>query len=368
MTQRPLIGAGLIVAILAAGCASPPDSKQKTPQGPQFGADYYSKNAKEYYEGGRYGPAKDQWQKQLQKEPDNWMAKLGIAYCDYFMADQLAAAGDYAKARTQVEAAEKGFREAWSGHLEADTAIADCKRPEWRAALGLAMAKRKLGVLDHIESNKYLAINSREGPGSKAGDKVAELQLASDSRYAEAIGIFSRLASMEHASPEAIKNLGELYIVTKNDAAAEAEFKRYLDMAARTRTDLEAKKGEVAKQYGPSGQECATKLFDEKLASNAEKQVSVMISLSELAWVRGDYPETQRLVTESMKLQPDRKDLYLKLAEAENKLNMKETALVNVNEFLKRSSASRTEFDDDIRHALKLKQEIETDLKNRGTK
>jgi Tfp pilus assembly protein PilF len=369
MIQRPLLGAFLLIALLAASCAAPPDGKQKTPEGPQFDADYYAKNAKEYYGGGRYSQAKDQWQKQLTKDPDNWMARLGIAYSDYYLAQPYVTRGDLVSARKQAGAAEKGFRDVWGGNIEADTATADPKRPQWRAAIGLAMAQRMLGVLDQMESLRAEEVVRRGGPdAAKAAQRVGELQVDRDRHYQDAIALFVQLANMQHASPDAIKNLGELYIVTKQDALAEQEFKRYLDMASRTHAEFEEKKKEAEKTYGRGGLEVAEQLFEEKLTSNAQKQVSVRVDLAQLAWTRGDYNEARQQLETSIALQPDRKDLYLKLAEAENKLDMLETGVTHVDEFLRRSSAGGAEFDDDIRVAMKLRQEMEQKLRSRGGK
>jgi Flp pilus assembly protein TadD len=368
MIQRPIAAASLVLAMLAASCSTPPpDGQQKTPEGPQFDASYYAKNAKEYFDDGRYGQARDQWQKQLQKDPENWMARLGIAYCDLYLAEQVLAAGaDLPGARRQAAASETGFRDLWGGHVEADTLLADPKRPQWKAAMGLAIATRTLGYLDQVDSRRAQEAAAKGGPDSnRLADRAAELQLDRDRRYLEAASIFRQLAYMEHASPEAIKHLGELYVVTKQDALAEAEFKRYLDLASRTREQLEAGRRDVAKQFGGQ-EEVAVGLFEEKLQSNAQKQVSVLKDLARLAWSRADYLNAREHLQKAIEVDPTDRDLYLQLAEVEARLEMYETALINVNEYLKRSSSTRTAFDSDIRVAMKLKQDVEAKLKERA--
>lgn len=368
MIKRPHLWALAAATALVAACTSPPESgKQDQPKGPQFDADYYSKNAKEYYGAGRYGQAKDQWQKQLQKDPDNWMAQLGIAYSDYFLSAEFESRGDLASARKQLEASEKRFRDLWNGTVESDTATADPKRRQWQAAIGLAMAVRGLGALDQNETRSAEASLRKGGKeAATAANRVAELQLDRERRYEESLQLFKQLAYMQHASPEAIKNLGDLYIVTKQDALAEVEFKRYLDMASNTRGDWEVRRKEAGTTYGPDQQEMAEKVIDEKLESNARKQVSVMMNLAHLAWARGDYEGARKLLEDAIKIEPERRDLYLKLAEAENKLDMLETGLVHVNDYLKRSSSNKAGFDDDIRVAMKLKTEIEGKMKARA--
>src|SRR4029077_20126619 len=104
MIHRSGLLIAVVVAVFAAGCccAPPEDMKQKTPQGPQFDANYYAKNAKEYFDQGHYGQAKDQWQKQLTKDPDNWMAHLGIASCDLYLSEEsMVQHGNMDEARTR---------------------------------------------------------------------------------------------------------------------------------------------------------------------------------------------------------------------------------------------------------------------------
>jgi Tfp pilus assembly protein PilF len=369
MIQRLSPGAALLVILFAAGCCSPPEAKQKQPQGPQFDADFYAKNAKEYIDQGHYGAAKDQWQKQLVKDPDNWMARMGIAYCDLYLSEESFAKRNLEEARTRVTAAEKGFRAIRQGPIEPDTTKVDPKRPQWKAEIGLAMATRTIGYLDGIDSQRQAELAKRGGPDAeKARDKAAEMMISRDRSYAEAIGMFTGLAYMQNAPPEAIKQLGDLYVVTKQDAMAEQEFRRYLDMAESSRIGFEKRKAEAEKQYGPQGIEVANQLIDQKIVSNVTKQVQVMVDLAQLAWQRGDYAEARKQIQEALKLQPDRRDLYLKLGQAEAKLDMTETAIMNLDEFLKRTSQKREDFGDDVRTAMKLKQELQQKLRERGSK
>jgi tetratricopeptide (TPR) repeat protein len=372
MIHRPALGIAFVVAVVAAGCCCPPeDMKQKTPEGPQFDAAYYAKNAKEYFDQGHYGQAKDQWQKQLTKDPDNWMARLGVASCDLYLSEESVVRNrDLDEARKRVTAAEKGFKELWGGQLEPDTQQADPKRPQWRAAILLALTWRTMGYIDHLDSQRNLDLAKRGGPEAiKAANRSAELDISRDQHYGESIDLFNRLAYMGHASPEAIKNLAELYVVTKKDALAEQEFRRYLEIAGRSSAQWEEEKKSIEKRFAPgTAQEMASEIYDAKLASSAQKQVSVLVDLASLAWARADYPAVRQYIQEALQLTPERKDLYLKLAEAEQKLDMLETALMNVDQFLKRSSQKREEFDDDIRHALKMRTDIEKTLRERRNK
>jgi Tfp pilus assembly protein PilF len=371
MTQRLALGAALLAVLSAAACTSPPKSVQRQPEGPQFPPEYYSKNAKEYMDAGRYGQAKDQWQKQLSKDPDNFMAKVGIAYTDLYQSeDAITVRRDLDEGRKHLKTAEKEFREIWGGQVEADTEKVDPKRPQWKVGLGLALTTRALGYVDHLDSQRQLEIAKRGGPeAEKARNRAAELLISSDQAYADAVGLFHQLAYMQHASPEAIQNLGELYVVTKQDALAEKEFKRYLDISGRSYDEFLKRKAELDKQgMSPDVQDATNAALDAKLQSNARKQVKVMVDLADLAWGRADYLEAKPLLEEASKIQPDNIVLYIKLAQVEQKLDMLESALMHTNEFLRRSSQKRQDFGEDIRRAMQLRAELETRLKQRGGK
>ncbi len=371
MIQRLTLGPALFVALLAAACSTTdPTPKQVTPKGPQFDADYYSKNAKEYVDAGHYGQAKDQWQKQLIKDPDNWMAQLGIAYCDYFLSEEsVVQHANLDEARVRLKAAESRFHQLRSGPLEADTdpAKGDPAKPQWKAELGLALTQRRLGVVDNMDANRHAQLAKQGGPeANQSRQKAQELEKRREISYAEAINSFTNLAYMQHASPEAIKNLGELYIVTKQDAKAEVEYRRFLDLAQKSAEGFEQDKKNVGKTFAPNTQEAAIAAFDAKLASNAQKRVAVMMDLADLAYARGDYTAAKDWLEQAIKLDPDRRDLYLKLAQCEQQLGMLESALQHVDEFLRRSSARREEFGDQIRDAMKLRAELDGKLKSRG--
>jgi Tfp pilus assembly protein PilF len=371
MIQRRTLGPALLLlsALCLPSCSTPdPTPKQVTARGPQFDADYYAKNAKEYIDAGRYGQAKDQWMKQLQKDPDNWMAHLGIAYSDYFLSEEsVVAHRNLDEARTRLKAAETRFRQLRSGPIEADTTKIDPQRPQWKAELGLALTKRRLGVVDRMDAQRSTQLATQGGPNaSKAADRAAELAISSDQAYAEAISMFTGLAYMQHASPEAIQNLAELYVVTKQDALAEREYRRYLEIAERSQEMFEAKKKEVSKDFQPNAQEMAIAAYDEKLASNAQKRVSVLAGLADLAFARGDYTGARQYLDDALKVDPNYRDLYIKLAQAEYRLDMLESALEHVNEYLRRAGQRNEEFGDKIRDAMKLKGEIEKKMRERG--
>ncbi len=370
--RRPALLCLSLSALLVPGCALYPDDNEPPKEdvpARQFAAADYSYNAKQYYDGGDFNRAKDQWTKQLELEPQNWMAKLGIAFCDLYLShESVLMRRDVGAARAQVQTAEKEFRDLWNGTIEPDAVDPTNKEPQWRAALGVALATRHLGYLDQLDATSYTALASRGGAEAQSAlGKAAESTVRRDRNYAASIAIFQKLAAQQHATPEATKNLGELYIVTRQDALAERELRRYLQMARATREkELEPTKEKIAKNFDRDQQETAMQFIDSKLNSNSAKQVSVLVDLAQLAWARGEYHEAKRLMDEAITIEPDRRDLYLKLGEAEGKLQMYETGLQHLDEFLRRSSQKREEYDEDIHTAMRLRKEFDAKLTERA--
>jgi tetratricopeptide (TPR) repeat protein len=96
--------------------------------------------------------------------------------------------------------------------------------------------------------------------------------------------------------------------------------------------------------------------------------MSVLTTLADLAYARGDYEAARQILEEALKVDPAYRELYLKLAQAENELGMQETALQHVDDYLHLSSKKNEEFGDKIRDAMKLRADIEKRLKERGGK
>ena len=356
---------------MAAGCCCPPESKQKTPKGPQFDADFYSKNAKEYIDQGHYGQAKDQWQKQLVKDPGNWMAQHGHRVLRLLPLRRVRRRPPQPR---RGALASEGRREGIQGDPVGTSSSPTPSR--WTrsgrsgsAELGLALTMRAMGALDHLDAQRNLEMAKRGGPeASKMADQAAELQIERDRNYQDAVARFQSLAYMKHASPEAIKNLGELYVVTKQDALAEQEYRRYLEIAATSyEQDVGGQEEGCRAVRAGRGRRRQPALGPEARLERAQAGVghggpgaarlgATGLHGSAPASPGGDQDPARQ------------KDLYLRLGETEAKLDMLETAIINLDEYLKRSSKNREEFNDDVRHAMKLKAELQQKLKERGGK
>jgi hypothetical protein len=359
--------------VFSAACSLVPgaDEPEQLPsaKGPQFDADYYALNAKEYMNGGQYGRAKAQWETYLTFVPGDWMARLGIAYADVFIAEEaVAASGDIKLARKLLAEAKTTFAELKTGPLEEDTQT-ETKTPMWKALLGTAMTARYAGYLDQIEARREAAASLKADRDAAERRAEAErFQRERDRDYAEAVAAYEQLAAMKNASPEAVLALGQLYLVTHQDAKAERELNRYLDFARSTRKTLETGKQTSREDEQVDRAAMVATIYDQKLEGNAAKQAGVLDDLAGLAFARGDYRGSKRKLEEAISVKPDRADLYFKLAQTENELQMYESAIGRLDEFLKRASQRREDFDERIYSAMKLKQDLERKLGAAGRK
>ena len=367
MTNKNTLVATLIM--LAAGCAFFPDEEVKPDKNARmFDAAYYKQNAAEYFQGRQYPRAREQFVKLLELEPESWTGMLGLAFTDYYLAREFAATkGDLAAARSRSELAEKEFRTIWDGTVEPSTEVADIKRPQWKAALGVAMTLRQHGVLDGFDADRYEAEAKKGGKNAEeALKRGVEAEARRDSRYKEAIALYEKLVAQEFASAQAISDLAELYVVKRQDAKAEALYLRWLDAARRTHEGLSSRKAEVTASTDRDTKALSTRFLDEKLSSNAEKQVSVLSDLAGLAWARGEWQRGRQWIEEGLMVAPESRFLYLKLAQFEEKLMMFETGITHVDDFLRRSTRTGSEFDDATAEALRLRKRMETELAKRA--
>lgn len=366
MTTTKLLLASLFV--LASGCAFFPDEEPKPEKDTRlFDAAYYKQNAAEYFQGRQYPRAREQFVKLLELDPDSWTGKLGLAFTDYYIAREFVVTkGDQATARSRSEHAEKEFRDIWDGTIEPSTEGVDIRKPQWKAALGVAMTVRQLAVLDGLEADRFEAEAKKGGKNAEeALKRGVDAEARRDARYKDAIAIYEKLVAQEFASAQAISDLAELYVVKRHDAKAEALYLRWLEAARRTREGLASRKVEVTSSTDKETKALSTKFIDEKLSSNAEKQAAVLSDLAGLAWARGEWQRGRTWIEEALTVAPDNRGLYLKLAQFEEKLMMFETGIVHVDEFLRRSTRTGTEFDDATAEAFRLRKRMESELAKR---
>ena len=90
--RRACVGVFIASCLLLTGCEYLYPEPEPVPDDKDlhFNPDYYSQNAKEYFSDGHYGKAKQQWQNQLKREQQldlegSWMARLGVASCNFYM-------------------------------------------------------------------------------------------------------------------------------------------------------------------------------------------------------------------------------------------------------------------------------------------
>lgn len=407
MRCKPLL-AGLFVlsaSVLLSGCGllypEPDPEMAEEKEGLKFDEEYYAQNAKEYFSGRQYGRARDQWEKQLQKNPGVWTARMGIAYCDYYIGARQVAQRDLKSGHQRLEQAEATFRELWSGELEDDAWKASATEPQWKAALGLAMTQRGLGLVKELQSRLYAQREAALGTANQAEAQSKRTEFRKrqhafakqrDEYYASSISLFERLCAMKNASPEAVKQLAELYLITEQDGKAETLFNSYLEMAESTAEKRREAKKNLEKEFSNlQGRQIANEFLDRQLRSNAEKQVAVRVKLAGVSYAKGydaeqqakqtQSPKRQRLIRvaahrhfnqalvhlgRARKLQPERLDLLVKMAQCEGELGLLDSAIDNLDQFIANSARGRQTYDADLNQAFRLKRELELRKRARG--
>ncbi|MEY2742506.1 MAG: hypothetical protein RIS21_874 [Planctomycetota bacterium] len=363
--RNALSALGLLLTI---GCALLPEDDPRADKDTRmFDAAYYKQNAAEYFQGRQYPRAREQFVKYLELEPDSWTGRLGLAFTDYYIArDFVVSRGDLAAARERTELAEKSFRELWDGTIEGSTETADPRRPQWKAALGVAMSVRQLGVLDGLEADRWEAEARKGGKSAEeALKRGVDAEARRDKRYREAVAIYEKLVAQEAASAQSISDLAELHVVLKQDAKAEALYLRWLDAAKRTREGLTSRKTEAASISDREAKTLSMKFLDEKLESNAEKQADVLSDLAGLAWARGEWQRGRAWIEQAVETAPRRTEFLLKLAQFEDKLMMYETGITHIDAYLKDRTARNLEFDDAAAEALRLRKRMQAEIDRR---
>jgi tetratricopeptide (TPR) repeat protein len=371
---------GLLV--LAPGCRfmypePEPEIRQASSDGPMFKDDpaFYAKNAKDYFAGGSYGKARDQWNTQLEIQPDNQWAELGIAYCDYYLGRQATLRADLEFARDRLAIAEEAFRELWDGEIPPDTYTEDTSESlEWRAALGLAMTLRGLGNVNGLESQLQKQRLAALGPQEvdKAREirgEIEKLRQYRSSNYGASVDLFERLVAMENASPEAIKHLADLYLVLERDDDAERQYRHFLELGRETWLARKQLKEELATETGNevSIQEAA-RFIDEKLDSNVRRRVEVMVNLAGIHWSKKHFAKSLEYLYEAQKLDPDRVDLLIKIAQCEGELGLYESAIDHLDDFIVRSGTRDEDWTDNLGEAYRMRREFEARAKDRKEK
>ena len=397
-SARRIVRAGALLTSLTllAGCSymypdpGPPEQDKKELH---FDPEYYSANAKEYFGDGHYAKAKDQWQKQLKLE-DNWMAELGVASCDYYMGSMSLDLGDLRGGRASLQRAEAAVRELWDGSIEADTiAVADQPVRQWQAALVLAQIHRALGDCDNMEARMLAQrLGSMNPTDERRNDVIVQLkrhEKQRDENRKAAIDLLEKLNAGKHPSQRAVLHYAEMLTLEGRDDEAETRFREYLEIAKTSHANLKKSRDETAKMPGSENRrKFLIEQFDDKLASNEEKQVAVLVRLGNIHFDGGeddlkvakDSGESQvnrdasrklakdhfaaalRYLREAQGLRPGALHILVKIAQCEGELGFYEDAILNLDRYISLCAERRLQVDENIHQAYRMKSDFKRKL------
>jgi tetratricopeptide (TPR) repeat protein len=377
--------------------ADPQESNSKELQ---FDAEYYSLNAKVYFDGEQYARAKDQWEKQLRKQPGEWMAGVGVASCDYHLASQRLDLGDIRGARSQLESAEATLRKLWDGTIEADTrSTSEGAQAQWKAAIILALTHRALGDCDAVEARmntqRLATMSARDPKVVELAKHSQALEQRSNANYEQALSLLEKLSAMENASEMAVLAYGELLALRGRTREAEPYFTQYLAIARKSHAGLANTREITAKDNtDPRARELSLDLLDQRIASNAKKQVTVLVRLGNMhfdaghqslavarrsglgqdqvkvaeAQAKTHFSLTLDYLEEAQRLDQDQLHLLVKMAQCQEELGAYERAIANLDDFIRQSAQRDVEPDENIHRAYRMKYELERKLKEQQSR
>ena len=272
--------------------------------------------------------------------------------------------------------AEEAFRELWNGDVPADTYTDDTSESlEWRAAMGLAMTLRGLGNVNGLDSRLQKQRLAALGPQEqdKAGEireEIDKLRQYRSSNYGASVDLFERLVAMENASPEAIKHLADLYLVLERDDDAERQYRHFLELGRETWLARMQLKDQIAKEKGNEIRiQESTAFIDEKLDSNVRRRVEVVVNLAGLHWSKKHYAKSlEYLYEEAQKIDSERIDLLIKIAQCEGELGLYDSAIDHLDDFIVKSSEKAEDWTDNLGEAYRMRREFEARAKENREK
>jgi tetratricopeptide (TPR) repeat protein len=309
----------LPLALLAACGLSEPPGKERFKSDPKD----YAYRAQEYWHGGDYERAHDQWTKLVTDEPDHWKGRLGLAYCETEIGRQEVLRNAFERGRERLRKGEATFRELWGEQEISGSAQENlnAEREPWKAVMGLATNLRGQGRADEYEARllearlRSLAPNAPERPELAA--RVAMLRQRKAQNYRAALGHFERLLRLEDAPPFALRQAGELQLIVGDEAGGEARLRSWLSMAEGTRTDLrefrETSFDEVFRSRG--AQEDAERLLKERMKANEAKQVVVLDLLAQYAFRQDRFDQALQDLERIHRMRSDDPVIWLRMAQ-----------------------------------------------------
>lgn len=376
----------LLAAALLPACAllplSDPD-EGRNPQDPQFDADYYAQNAKEYFDGDQFLRAREQWEQQLKLQPGNWMAQIGIASCDFHLGSLALDRGEIRYAEDRLGAAHKAAAALWDGKIEADAAQAsNIPVAQWKAALVVAMAARGLSDCDTLRGRMENQRSASLGPQDPARQTLAtsaeKLGHSAATRRAEALQLFLRLDAMGSPTPEATLNVAELQVASNDAASGESSFRRWLQVSTSAREFWQKQLEQCEQEPDQRVREAKRAVVNQKIQSVRAKRAAVLVRLGNIAYDQGEAllttPGAQRDAKQhfsravddlngAMEAEPARMDVLVKLAQCQGRLGQFELATNNLERYIRTRSEQADSWDENLNTAFRLKAEFAAHLK-----
>lgn len=385
--------------VLLGGCSfmyPDPEPPERDRKELHFDPEYYSANAKEYFSDGHYAKAKDQWLKQLKLE-DNWMARLGVASCDYHMGSMSLDLGDLRGGRASLQRAEAAVRDLWDGTIEADTAmVANEPVRQWQAALILAITHRALSDCDNMEARILAQRLGSMSPTDERRNEVIEalrkLEKQRDENRKAAMALLAKLNKADHPSQKAVLHYAEMLALDGRHEEAEAKFVEYLKIARDTHANLKKQRADTAQMPGSENRRAfILQQYDRKLVSNEEKQVAVLVRLGNIHFDDGSSdlkiatdptkPQNVRdanrisakkhfaaalgYLRDAQALRPSELHILVKMAQCEGELGFYEDAILNLDRYITLCAERRLQVDENIHQAYRMKSDFKRKLDDR---
>lgn len=383
-------------AVLFTACSLiTPDSTDKPVTGPQFEAEDYARNAKEYFEAGQWLRAREQWELQLQKQPGEWMAELGLASADHWLGSAALDQGRLRDARGLLERSDQAAAKLWDGSVEADTqSAAPQPKAAWKAALYVALNRRALADLGFTESRvlrqQAEALPRHEARTQDALARADRLEATARSQQAEALQVFLRLRRMAHPAPEVILHVAELQQRTGAVDEAESEFRIWLGLSAASLTQWTSQLDATSNVNDEKLRNLQREVIRGKIKSVQMKRIAVLVRLGNMAYDRGenalraagttptaaDISAAKRhfsLAVDDLNAafatDESRIDLLLKTAQCQGRLEQWELGIANIERYERTRAQRGDAFDQDLSAAARLKAEFKAHTrKPRGSR
>lgn len=345
----------LSAALLAACGLSEPPGKQRFKSDPKD----YAYRAQEYWHGGDYERAHDQWTKLVEAEPQHWKGRLGLAYCETELGRRDVLRNDFERGRERLRKGEATFRELW-GEAEITGSAKEnlnAEREPWKAVMGLATNLRGQGRADEYEARlleaRLRSLAPNDPQRGELASRVAMLRQRKAKNYRGALGHFERLLRLEDAPPFALRQAGELQLIVGDEAAGEARLRSWLSMAEGTRTDLrefrETSFDEVFRSRG--AQQDAERLLQERMKANEAKQVVVLDLLAQYAYRQDRFDQALADLERVHELRPKDPVIWLRMAQCHEGLGNYERAVHWLDHYVRDAALRDTGADENFSRA-----------------